>query len=518
MGQDRINKPKTNPDAANAYYRRLERVVGLVNKAETYYDALGVRPNATAEEILKAHQRVVGVLNPLFHKSTALVSAEMQKRIDKAFQQVTVACSVLNDSSRRIEYDKFIGVNSGALEHQTPAHSGNGDSQEPNPPTLKKAEQQSSTAQAQPHESTHSAASNQSADNRRKIERLKLALPVRVNGYDRTTGEWSEMTETIDVSRNGSMLRLRRRVRHRSVVHLSLPLPFELRSHSGLDPDYNVYALVRRVDPPRDGRRIVALEFLGEKPPKGLSEKPWSTFRTRWTGAERRREPRVEKSEPVAIEYLDEALQPIRRDEAVTEDVGPRGMRVRLSTAAPEFDLVKVIRGAEKRESLAAVSDHYFDKDGVERICLRFIGNMPDSAFVAEHRVEHAHAKGKKILIADDDPPLRKVLGKLLTDAGYDVLLAEDGQSAVEKAASERPDLVIADGLMPKMHGFLACQTIKQMESPPKVILLTAVYTKRNYKWEAMQQYGADDFLTKPFELSELLACIEKHLADRPSA
>lgn len=517
MGQDRINTPKTKPDA-NAYSRRLERVVDLVDKAETFYDVLGLRRNATKEEILKANQRILGVLNPLFHKSTALVSARMQKRIDMAFQQVTVASTVLANPSQRIDYDKFIGANSGAHEHQTPAHSGNGDSQEPNPPALKKAEQQSSAAQAQPHESTHSAASNQSADNRRRIERLKLALPVRVNGYDRKTGEWSEMTETIDVSRTGSMLRLRRRVRHRTVLHLSLPLPFELRSHSGLDTNYNVYALVRRVDPPRDGRRIVALEFLGEKPPKGLSEKPWSTFRTRWTGAERRREPRVEKSEPVAIEYLDEALQPIRRDEAVTENVGPRGMRIRLSTPAPEFDLVKVIRGDEKGESLAAVSDHYFDEGGLERICVRFISNMPDSAFVAEHRVQQAHAKGKKILVADDDPPLRKVLGKILTDAGYDVLLAEDGQSAVEKAASERPDLVIADGLMPKMHGFLACKAIKQMESPPKVILLTAVYTKRNYKWEAREQYGADDLLTKPFELSELLACIEKHLADSPSA
>lgn len=519
MGQDRKNQPKPKPDA-NAYNRRLERVVELVEKGETFYDVLGVRPNATKEEILKAHQRVVGVLNPLFHKSTALVSVRMQKRIDIAFRQVTVASTVLADVSRRIHYDKFIGVNSGALEHQRPAHSGNGDSQGPNPPTLKKAEQQSSAAQPQPqpHESTHSPASNQSADNRRKIERLKLALPVRVNGYDRTTGKWSEMSETIDVSRNGTMLRLRRRVRHRSVVHLSLPLPFELRSHSGLDPDYKVYALVRRVDPPRDGRRIVALEFLGEKPPKGLSERPWGTFRIKWTGAERRREPRIEKSEPVAIEYLDEALQPIRRDEAMSENVGLGGMRIRLSTPAPEFDLVRVIRGDEKGEILAAVSDQYVDKDDVERICVRFIGKLLDSAFVAEYRVEHAHAKGKKILIADDDPPLRKVLGKILTDAGYDVVLAEDGQDAVEKAASERPDLVITDGLMPRMHGFLACKTIKQMESPPPVILLTAVYTKRNYKWEAREQYGADDLLTKPFELSELLACIEKHLAEGPLA
>jgi DNA-binding response OmpR family regulator len=102
-----------------------------------------------------------------------------------------------------------------------------------------------------------------------------------------------------------------------------------------------------------------------------------------------------------------------------------------------------------------------------------------------------------------------------LTDAGYDVLFAEDGQAAVEKAAAEKPDLVIVDALMPKMHGFLACKTIKEMDTPPKVILLTAVYTKKSYKWEARGRYGADEFLTKPFELSALLACIDKQLANQ---
>jgi DNA-binding response OmpR family regulator len=97
-------------------------------------------------------------------------------------------------------------------------------------------------------------------------------------------------------------------------------------------------------------------------------------------------------------------------------------------------------------------------------------------------------------------------------------VLAEDGKAAVEKASSEKPDLVITDGLMPKMHGFLACKAIKEMASPPKVIMLTAVYTRLSYKWEAKEAYGADDLLTKPFEVSELLACIEKQLSLSPCA
>ena len=130
----------------------------------------------------------------------------------------------------------------------------------------------------------------------------------------------------------------------------------------------------------------------------------------------------------------------------------------------------------------------------------------------------------RKILVADDDRITREMIGAILTRAGHEVVFAEDGQSAVEEALSERPDLVFIDGLMPKMHGFLACKAIKELESPPKVILLTGVYTKYSYKFEAKGSFGADDLLKKPATPDELFACLEKHLpgtsvgADSPEA
>ena len=111
---------------------------------------------------------------------------------------------------------------------------------------------------------------------------------------------------------------------------------------------------------------------------------------------------------------------------------------------------------------------------------------------------------------------IRELLTTVLERANYDVILAEDGLSAVEKATSEKPDLVITDGLLPKLHGFLACKAIKALDSAPKVILLTGVYTKMTYKWEVKAQYGADDLLTKPTRPADLLACVEKHLAHLP--
>lgn len=119
---------------------------------------------------------------------------------------------------------------------------------------------------------------------------------------------------------------------------------------------------------------------------------------------------------------------------------------------------------------------------------------------------------GKKILIADDDRFMRELLKALLTRAGYDLIFAEDGQSAVEMAKEESPDLVLIDGLMPKMHGFLACKAIKEQDAAPKIIILTAVYKKPSYKWEVKDTYSADDLLVKPFKTADLLACIQKHL------
>jgi CheY-like chemotaxis protein len=122
--------------------------------------------------------------------------------------------------------------------------------------------------------------------------------------------------------------------------------------------------------------------------------------------------------------------------------------------------------------------------------------------------------KQRKILVADDDRVTRGIIGTILTRAGHEVIFAEDGLSAVALATSERPDLVVIDGLMPKLHGFLACKAIKEIESPPKVIVLTGIYTKISYKYEAKGSYGADDLLKKPCGPEELLACLAKHLPD----
>ncbi|HKV42923.1 MAG TPA: response regulator [Blastocatellia bacterium] len=121
----------------------------------------------------------------------------------------------------------------------------------------------------------------------------------------------------------------------------------------------------------------------------------------------------------------------------------------------------------------------------------------------------------KRILIADDDKFIREMLRLVLSRAGYDLQFVEDGQCAVDTARTDRPDLVLTDGLLPKLHGFEACKLIKAMENPPKVVVLTGVYTKPTYKWQIMTEFGADAVLNKPFQTADLLGCIEDLLAER---
>ncbi len=211
-------------------------------------------------------------------------------------------------------------------------------------------------------------------DNRRHHERFKLSIPTRVIGHDLQGGKWDETTQTIDVSRAGITLRLHRRVRHGVVVQLMLPLPVKLRSYGYYDSNYKVYAIARRVEPVKGGQSVVAFEFIGENPPKGYQEKPWTVFQyKKWAGSERRREPRIEKPEVVAIEYLDEEMQTIGRDVVLSENHSRGGLRVRLQEAPPEFYMVKVIGPATEGEKVTVVSNRYLGSDGCERLCLRYV-------------------------------------------------------------------------------------------------------------------------------------------------
>jgi twitching motility two-component system response regulator PilH len=110
-----------------------------------------------------------------------------------------------------------------------------------------------------------------------------------------------------------------------------------------------------------------------------------------------------------------------------------------------------------------------------------------------------------KVLVVDDSPTLVKMVTKLFTENGYEVLTAFDGDEALQKAASEKPDLIILDVIMPKRNGFRVCKDIKTLPEYKgiKVILLTTKDQDSDRFWGKKQ--GADAYIPKPYDDNELL-------------
>ena len=111
--------------------------------------------------------------------------------------------------------------------------------------------------------------------------------------------------------------------------------------------------------------------------------------------------------------------------------------------------------------------------------------------------------KKTTILTADDDPQLLRLVARNLQLEGYEVLTASDGKQALEQIEATLPDLVLLDVMMPKMDGFTVCQRVREFSTVP-VIMVTA----RGQDQDKVRglDMGADDYLTKPFSVDELLA------------
>jgi two-component system response regulator MprA len=109
-----------------------------------------------------------------------------------------------------------------------------------------------------------------------------------------------------------------------------------------------------------------------------------------------------------------------------------------------------------------------------------------------------------RILVADDDRPVRESLRRSLSFNGYDVELAADGLEALQAIADQRPDALVLDVMMPRMDGLETCRRLRASGDDLPVLMLTAreMVSDRVAGLDA----GADDYLPKPFALEELLA------------
>src|SRR5512140_1810987 len=115
----------------------------------------------------------------------------------------------------------------------------------------------------------------------------------------------------------------------------------------------------------------------------------------------------------------------------------------------------------------------------------------------------------RRILVVDDEPQITRVLRTSLSSQGYDIRVANDGETALEIMKDWSPDLVITDLSMPNMPGLELCRRIRLKAKMPIIVL--SVRGEEKAKVEALDA-GADDYVTKPFNMNELLARVRSAL------
>ena len=120
----------------------------------------------------------------------------------------------------------------------------------------------------------------------------------------------------------------------------------------------------------------------------------------------------------------------------------------------------------------------------------------------------------KRILVVDDEPDIVNIVKKRLVDNGYDVIIAIDGQDALDKARKENPDLIVLDIMLPKMDGYKVCGLLKSDSRYNKIPIIMFSARAQEEDIKMGDEVGAEAYITKPFEPQALLSKIRELIGE----
>jgi hypothetical protein len=234
----------------------------------------------------------------------------------------------------------------------------------------------------------------------RRIQRYSLALPVRVEVRVDQNFSWNEVTRLEDISSFGAGFNLKRPVKRGRLIHLTLPMPRQLRTYDYLEPQYNIWALVRRCIPlgdnPGTEQYAVGAAFIGKNPPKSYVENPAMLYdiADRDDGglwqigvadprpdesdlpSYSRRHTRFPIPETLLIEMLDENGDIVASEVSVTENISLGGAAVFTSFAVNVGTFLRVKSERHDITIISIVRGKRIGPDGVVRLHLEFIDHL----------------------------------------------------------------------------------------------------------------------------------------------
>jgi DNA-binding response OmpR family regulator len=188
-------------------------------------------------------------------------------------------------------------------------------------------------------------------------------------------------------------------------------------------------------------------------------------------------------------------------------------MRPKVQTSPPREAMV-LDEATQASSETTEVSTSEFGAIGQE---ISSVSNLPDELRVSASNAAHAMGVGggKLILVVDDEEDIRKLLKRLLTQKGYRVIEADRGLLALRLVKDHVPDLIILDAMLPELHGFDIARRIKGSAKYGRIpiIMVSAVYRGWRIAEDLKTNYGIEEYLEKPFRISDVLEAVQRLLA-----
>lgn len=231
----------------------------------------------------------------------------------------------------------------------------------------------------------------------RRIQRVALTLPIKVEGKDGKAEGWEEITRLKDISAFGAGFTLRRPVKRGRLILLTLPMPRKMRCYDFLEAQYRIWAIVRRCikleGKIEGGNYLIGVAFIGRTPPKSYLEDPSVIYEITdradeglWEittapaepdedhlPSEERRHSRYEIPISVTVEVYDSDGNVIRREETVTENISVSGAAVFSSIDMEVGSFVKISCKQYSTSIKAVIRGKRTGPDGIPRLHVEFV-------------------------------------------------------------------------------------------------------------------------------------------------
>ena len=223
-------------------------------------------------------------------------------------------------------------------------------------------------------------------------ERLALHLPVRVRVRETPDYGWTEMTRLSNVTPFGAGFTLKRPTEKGRLLHMTIPMPRQLRVFDHVEDQYRIWAIVRHLKTEISEHGIVfyvGVAFIGKKPPASYEQEPWRRYDVATNSSERlptaeevigaafsndpSDETRYQIAVDMRVELLDEHGAVLKTEQTVSESIGKRGATLFTTLNVEQGRFIRLTSEQYKITAHAAIRSRHIAPDGIARIQVEFI-------------------------------------------------------------------------------------------------------------------------------------------------